>query len=83
MSRLKVTHDGILDLAGSQIPCYVLEDGTRILSGRQMQAALKLVDDLPSSKSAGSRLQRYLTQKTLQPYLYKDKEESPKTDQPD
>lgn len=75
MARLKVTHDGILDLAGCQIPCYVLEDGTRILSGRQMQTALKLVDDMPSSQSAGSRLQRYLTQKSLQPYLYKDKEE--------
>lgn len=74
MSRLKVTHEGILDLAGCQIPCYVLEDGTRILSGRQMQTALKLVDDMPSSQSAGSRLQRYLTQKSLQPYLYKDKE---------
>lgn len=76
MSRLKVTHEGILDLSGSKIPCYILEDGTRILSGRQMQTALKLVDEIPSSQSTGSRLQRYLTQKTLQPYLYKDKDDN-------
>ena len=72
MSKLQITYEGVLDLAGYQIPCYILEDGTRILSGRQMQTALKIVDDIPSSKSAGSRLQRYLTQKSLQPYLYKD-----------
>lgn len=76
MSRLKVTHEGTLDLSGFKIPCYILEDGTRILSGRQMQNALKLVDDMPSSQIAGSRLQRYLTQKSLKPYLYKDKEDN-------
>ena len=27
------------------IPCYVLDDGTRILSGRGMQEALKMVDE--------------------------------------
>lgn len=37
-----------------------------------MQTALKLIDDTPSSQSTGSRLQRYLNQKSLQPYLYKD-----------
>ena len=72
MSKQKIMYEGILDLAGYQIPCYVLEDGTRVLSGRQMQTALKLIDDTPSSQSTGSRLQRYLNQKSFQPYLYKD-----------
>lgn len=78
MSKLKVTHEGILNLAGNQIPCYVLEDGTRVLSGRQMQSALKLVDDenTKDSQAPGSRLKRYLTQKTLTPYLFKDKKAS-------
>lgn len=49
MSKLKVMHEGILDLANCKIPCYVLEDGTRVLSGRQMQTALKLTDDMSSS----------------------------------
>ena len=60
MSKLKVMYEGILDLANCKIPCYVLEDGTRVLSGRQMQTALKLTDDMQSSQSTGSRLQRYL-----------------------
>lgn len=75
MSKLKVMYEGILDLANCKIPCYVLEDGTRVLSGRQMQTALKLADDMPSSQSAGSRLQRYLNQKSLHPYLYKNEDE--------
>ena len=49
MSKLKVMYEGILDLANCKIPCYVLEDGTRVLSGRQMQTALKLTDDMSSS----------------------------------
>ena len=76
MSKLKVMYEGILDLVNCKIPCYVLEDGTRVLSGRQMQTALKLTDDMPSSQSAGSRLQRYLNQKSLHPYLYKNEDEN-------
>lgn len=76
MSKLKVIYEGILDLANCKIPCYVLEDSTRVLSGRQMQTALKLTDDMPSSQSAGSRLQRYLNQKSLHPYLYKNEDEN-------
>ncbi len=56
MTKLKVMYEGILDLANCKIPCYVLEDGTRVLSGRQMQIALKLADDMSSSQSSGSRL---------------------------
>jgi len=33
MSKLKVMYEGILELANCKIPCYVLEDGTRVLSG--------------------------------------------------
>lgn len=76
MPKLKVMYEGILDLANCKIPCYVLEDGTRVLSGRQMQTALKLADDIPSSQSAGSRLQRYLNQKSLRPYLYRNEDEN-------
>ena len=52
---------------------YILENGTRVLSGNQMQVALKMVDEFEVNKS-GSRLARYLTQKTLKPFLYKGKE---------
>ena len=32
-------------LVGFKLPCYVLEDGTRILSSRGMQEALKMMDE--------------------------------------
>lgn len=72
----KIIHDGEIDLAGIIIPCYVLEDGTRVLSGRGMQEALKMVDDSEDKKQkAGTRLNRYLEQKSLQTFIYKGKEQ--------
>lgn len=71
-----IKYEGELDLSGLEISCYVLEDGTRILSGRGMQNALKIVDDTEDGKqSSGTRLNRYLGQKTLQPFIYGDKEQ--------
>lgn len=57
------------------IPCYILEDGTRVLSGRGMQEALKMVEDEEGKQSAGTRLTRYLNQKTLNPFIFKDKQQ--------
>jgi len=66
---------GEIILGNSVIPCYVLEDGTRILSGRQMQSALKMIDeDTEADKTSGARLIRFLKQKSLKPYLYKENE---------
>ncbi|WP_314771654.1 hypothetical protein [Capnocytophaga sputigena] len=59
-----ISHEGILNLGGISIPCYVLQDGTRVLSGRGMQEALKMVDETEDGKqAAGTRLNRYLNQK--------------------
>lgn len=74
MAKREILYEGILDLAGIDIPCYVLDDGTRVLSGRKMQEALKIVDVEDGKQSSGTRLQRYLTQKTLEPFIYKDRE---------
>lgn len=63
-----IRNKGELDLAGIKIPCYVLEDGTRVLSGRGMQEALKMVDD---KNASGHRIVRYFTQKTLNPFITK------------
>jgi hypothetical protein len=62
-------------LAGFDLPCYVLEDGTRVLSGRGMQESLKMVDEVGegAQKSSGTRLKRYLSQKSLQSFIYKGK----------
>ncbi|WNE41003.1 MAG: hypothetical protein mread185_000460 [Mycoplasmataceae bacterium] len=67
-----VNYKGELDLAGYKIPCYVLEDGTRVLSGRGMQETLKMVDEDDENVS-GNRLVRYLEQKSLNSFLYKGK----------
>ncbi len=50
MSKNTVKFEGDLDLNGFKIPCYVLEDGTRVVSGRGMQDAVKLLE--PTGKSA-------------------------------
>lgn len=65
----KVRYRGVLDLNGISIPCYVLDNRERVLSGRMMQEALKMVDD--NKNTSGHRLARYLNQKTLMPYLSK------------
>jgi hypothetical protein len=69
---LKVKYQGKLDLSGSELPCFVLEDGTRVLSGRKMQEALKMVDEEDRQKS-GSRLGENLAQKSLKPFIDKEK----------
>lgn len=75
MSKNVIKYEGEIDLNGLIIPCYVLEDGTRVLSGRAMQNALKMVDEADEGKqTAGTRLTRYLTQKSLKEFIYRDKE---------
>jgi len=75
MPENKIIHEGEINIAGIIIPCYVLEDGTRVLSGRGMQEALKMVDEEDKAKgTSGARLSRHLEQKSLQAFIYKDKE---------
>src|SRR4051794_8117132 len=64
----KVKYEGELDLAGFKLPCYVLEDGTRVLSTMGVQLALKMVDQNDKQKS-GTRLDENLNQKSLQPFI--------------
>jgi hypothetical protein len=72
----KIKYDGVLELSDNiSIDCYVLENGTRILSGRGLQEALKMVDiDEDSKPTSGTRLNRYLNQKSLQPFIYGEKD---------
>ncbi len=72
----QIRYEGEIKLGNFGIPCYVLEDGTRVLSGRGMQEALKMVDEVEDGKQkSGTRLQRYLNQKSLESFIYKDKEQ--------
>lgn len=66
-----VKFKGVLDLNGIKIPCYVLKSGIRVLSGRGMQDALRMVDNEDGKPTAGTRLARYFAQKTLNPFISK------------
>jgi hypothetical protein len=73
MAKRQIIHEGEITLGKTIIPCYVLADGTRVLSGHAMQNALQLQEE--NEKRSGTRLARYLGQKSLEPFIYKDKEE--------
>lgn len=66
----KIYCKGELHLGDFTIPCYVLEDGRRVLSARGMQIALNMADE---DNRTSARLNRYLNQETLKPFIYKDK----------
>jgi len=63
-----ITHKGELNLAGCKLPCFVLEDGTRVLSLMYVQVALKMLNEDDKRKS-GSRLGRHFNQKILKPIV--------------
>ncbi len=69
------THTGTIRIGDLEIPCYVTEKGERVLSGRGMQEALRLVDEeLPASgQKPGSRMDRFLGTKSLRPLIYRDR----------
>lgn len=69
----EATHTGVLKIGNLEIPCYVTKNGERVLSGRGMQEALRLVDEgaPPSGQKPGSRMDRFLGTKSLKPLIYK------------
>jgi hypothetical protein len=63
---LKATHgspDRPLKIGNLEIPCYVLENGMRVLSGRGMQSALGL------GQGHGTLLKTFLDKDNLKPYI--------------
>lgn len=58
----KIKCEGGLDLNGLRIPCYVLEDGRRVLSTTGMQNILGLDD--PNDRS-GTKLVKILSSKAI------------------
>ena len=73
----KVMYEGELHIGDSTLPCYVLENGTRVLSGLGMQSALHMVEENENNSTiSGTRLGRYLNQKSLEPFIYKNKDKA-------
>ena len=63
---LKATHgspDRPIKIGNLEIPCYVLEGGMRVLSGRGMQSALAL------GQGHGTLLKTFLDKDSLKPYI--------------
>lgn len=56
----------MLKIGEVEIECYVLEDGTRVLSGRGMQQAIGLGGE---AKTHGSKLRDFLSLDTIKPFV--------------
>lgn len=52
MTEKRILHEGEISLGDNIIPCYVLEDGTRILSTLAMQRALGVTGNEPEQRSS-------------------------------
>lgn len=62
MGTLEAPYSGIIKLGEFELPCYVLNDGTRVLSQREV---VKLISNGRESGSLG----QYLSAKSIQPFL--------------
>lgn len=82
MKKREIKYESELDLVGFKMPCYVLADGTRVLSGRGMQDALKVAGEADSDKEQqpGNRLRQILNQKAVKSLIDKEKELEKKHD---
>lgn len=61
---LKATHTGVLHIGGAELPCYVLNNGTRVLSQQGMLDSLAM-----SRGDGGERLATFVAQKRLKPFV--------------
>lgn len=68
----KVLYKGELHIGNMKIPCYVLENGKRVISALATTVALKMVDE-NTEKPSGTRMARYMAQKSLNPFFIKTK----------
>lgn len=67
----QISHEGELNLNGFIIPCYVLENGERVLSTSGMQRALGVIENEPNQRSSG-RLDEILTSKAVSRFISMD-----------
>lgn len=58
--------DKLLKIATALVECYVMEDGTRVLSGRGMQEAIGLGG---AAKTHGTKLRAFLASDAIKPFV--------------
>ena len=56
------THNGKLKIGNLEIPCFVLEDGTRVISGRRLTTSIGM-------KGRGQGAKRIVEHRTLKPFI--------------
>lgn len=64
LERLKATHTGELSIGDISIPCHVLEDGSRVISGRGMQNSLgfsRSASGLALTQLVDNKLKQFLS----------------------
>lgn len=64
-----ITHEGKLHIGEIEIPCYITEDGKRVLSARALQIALNMTEDVRGAP--GDRVDRLLAHKSISPLILK------------
>ena len=69
MERLRATHEGTLKFGGVQIPCVVLDDTSRLLTGYSFLAALGLVESEDRFQDLATGLPYFLADNNLQPFI--------------
>ncbi len=60
---IKVSHQGKITIGDFKLPCYVLENGLRVLSGRGMQASLSI------NNTGGQKMVSFITKSSLKPFI--------------
>ncbi|HEV7436802.1 MAG TPA: P63C domain-containing protein [Pseudorhizobium sp.] len=60
-----VTHRGLIKIADVELPCFILDDGRRVISGRGMTAAIGM-------KGRGQGAQRISEHRAIKPFLDND-----------
>lgn len=70
MEERKITHEGEIILGENVIPCYILEDGTRVLSTTAMQRALGVVTD--EKERSATRLDEILSSRVVSRFVVDD-----------
>lgn len=72
MSMIEATHSGELRIKDIILPCFVLEDRTRILSQRGVMGALRQTESARSRTVDGYKLPPFLYQNNLKPFISKE-----------
>lgn len=71
----RASHAGVLEISDLKIPCYVLEDGTRVLSQRGLNEAFGILHGggvADTAASGGQKMPRFISLKALQPFVPKE-----------